>query len=223
MRTSVDPASPIARALAALSRARAKTRPRAALVCVLLAVSAAPGSAGLAAAATPQAIAGAPAGPAARKPEPVAESLPGVVVDWERGQLLSPGSCAADLYAASADVARTKAERLARLRAEERLRKALAILDKDKGKDHKKRLAALGAPAQLTELDPARARVAAIEYGANGSVSLRLALDLRPAPAPAAAGTPTDAGAPAAPPDAGPPAPAPSQAAAPPAPGTDGR
>lgn len=193
----------------------------------LLAVSAALGIAGLATAAAPQAPAGAPAGPAARKPEPVSESLPGVVVDWERGQLLAPGSCAADLYAASADVARTKAERLARLRAEERLRKALAVLDKDKGKDHKKRLAALGAPAQLTELDPARARVAAIEYGASGSVSLRLALDLRPAPAHAGpdAGTPADAGAPAAPPDAGvaAPAPAPSQAAAPPAQGTDGR
>lgn len=137
-----------------------------------------------------------------KKPEPVSEAtLPGVFIDWEHGKLLAPGSCAADLYAASADIARAKAERLARLRAEERLRKALGILTRDK--EQRRRIAAFGPPEQLAQLDPASAQIASIDYGASGSVAVHLALDLRPAPpAPPAAISPqADAGA--TPPDAG--------------------
>lgn len=106
---------------------------------------------------------------------------PGVWVDWERGVLEAAGSCAADLFAASADVARIKAERLARLRAEERLRKALASLGHDdKGRTH---LAAYGGVEQVAKLDPAKARVLAVDYASSGSVSLRLELPMSPQPA----------------------------------------
>ena len=57
---------------------------------------------------------------------PAAATVPGVTVDWQRGVIEASASAAADLYAASADVARLKAERLARARAEDRLRRALA-------------------------------------------------------------------------------------------------
>jgi len=101
---------------------------------------------------------------------------PGVWVDWERGMLEAAGSCAADLFAASADVARIKAERLARLRAEERLRKALASLSHDD--KQRQKLVPYGGAEQVGQLDPARAQVAALSHAASGSVSLRLELAL---------------------------------------------
>lgn len=125
---------------------------------------------------------------------------PGVQIDWDRGVLIAAGSCAADLFAASAEVARVKAERLARLRAEDRLRKALGLLGADKDKARAERLGRLlpaAAGSALGRLDPARATVAHIDYGSTGSVSLRLELPLRPtAPAPDAAPAPStpDAG-----------------------------
>lgn len=143
---------------------------------------------------------------AATKPGPPVEKLaPGVQLDWARGVLSASGSCAADLFAASAEVARIKSERLARLRAEDRLRKALVALTGDKDKARAERLSRLVAPApleQLRRLDPALATVAQIDYAATGSVSLRLELALRPstaAPPPAAPTRPggPDAGAPA--------------------------
>ncbi len=102
--------------------------------------------------------------------------VPGVFLDIEHGMLEATGSCAADLFAASADVARIKAERLARLRAEERLRKALALLSSDE--KHKKRLAAFGGAERVAHLDPTTARTITVDYAASGSVSLRLGLAL---------------------------------------------
>lgn len=125
-------------------------------------------------------------------------SVPGVTgasVDWQRGVLEASASAAADLYAASVEVARLKAERLARARAEERLRRALAALRSDA------RLVARVGPAGVGALDVRSAQVRFIDYGSNGSVVLRLSLPLSATPAaPAkAAGSsagpsPTDAG-----------------------------
>jgi hypothetical protein len=146
--------------------------------------------------------AGQPAASAPAPADPIERLAPGVQIDWARGVLSAAGSCAADLFAASAEVARVKAERLARLRAEDRLRKALAALGGDKDKSRAERLARLLAPAaaaDVARLDVARATVARIDYAATGSVSLRLELPLRPA-APAASAPPAapnpDAGAP---------------------------
>lgn len=146
--------------------------------------------------------AGQPAASASAPAAAVERLGPGVQIDWARGVLSSAGSCAADLFAASAEVARVKAERLARLRAEDRLRKALAALATDKDKARAERLARLLAPAAASEvarLDVARATVARIDYAATGSVSLRLELALRTGAAatsaPPAAPNP-DAGAP---------------------------
>lgn len=133
-------------------------------------------------AVTPQglgqlALSRATAGPASEpaKPESIAV---GVQLDAQRGVLLAAGSAAADLFAASADIARIKAERLARLRAEERLRKALQLL----GRDPKRR----ASWPQLGKLDVTRATTAHIDYAATGSVSLRLELALQPPAASAA-------------------------------------
>lgn len=115
--------------------------------------------------------------------------VPGVTVDWQRGVLEASASAAADLYAASADVARLKAERLARSRAEERLRRALTALRGDS------RLVARVGPMPASALDIHSAQVRFIEYGSNGSVVLRLSLPLT-APqtaGPHAAGTPAGA------------------------------
>jgi hypothetical protein len=118
---------------------------------------------------------------------------PGVALDWSRGVLTASASSAADLYAASAEVARVKAERLARLRAQDRLRLALKTLS------HEPRLRGKLSPELLAKLDPAQAKLAHIEYAATGSVSLRLELPLTP-PAPSSAAT---SPAPSAPADGG--------------------
>ncbi len=104
--------------------------------------------------------------------------LPGVVVNWELGVLEASGSCAADLYAPSADVARIKAERLARLRAEEKLRKGLQLLSGDA--KLRAQLAPYGGAEAVSHLDPSGAVQSAVDYGAAGSVSLRLRLPLNP-------------------------------------------
>jgi hypothetical protein len=103
------------------------------------------------------------------------------VVDFERGVLEAAGSAAADLFSASAEIARLKAERLARLRAEERLRKALQTLAQDE--KQRGRLQPFGGPEAVSRLDPTQARVLVIDYGASGSVSLRLELPLAGGPA----------------------------------------
>jgi hypothetical protein len=122
----------------------------------------------------PLTLSRATAGPAPEpaKPESIAV---GVQLDAQRGVLLAAGSAAADLFAASAEIARIKAERLARLRAEDRLRKALQFLSRDP-----KRRASW---PQLGKLDVTRATTAHIDYAATGSVSLRLELALQPPPA----------------------------------------
>lgn len=116
-------------------------------------------------------------------PEPPVKStqervpvLPGVWVDWEHGVLEATASSSADLYAASAEVARIKAERLCRLRAEERLRKALLALSRDE--KQRARLEPYGGADQVARLDPARARILNVDYAASGSVSLRIGLSL---------------------------------------------
>lgn len=136
---------------------------------------------------------------AAEKPaKSAAAATPvGVSIDWQRGIIEASASAAADLYAASADVARLKAERLARARAEERLRRGLAGLRSDP------RLLAR-VPAGPSALDVSRATVSYIDYGSNGSVVLRLSLPLMVQPAlpdkPAAA---ADGGAATSSPDMG--------------------
>lgn len=110
--------------------------------------------------------------------------MPGAWVSWELGAIEATGSSAADLFAPSADVARIKAERLARLRATERLRKALTQLCQDeKQRSH---LAPFGGAEQVAKLDVERARVLTIDHASSGSVSLRLSLPLT-VPPPAAA------------------------------------
>lgn len=118
--------------------------------------------------------------------------LPGAWVNWEQGVIEATGSGAADLFAPSADVARIKAERLARLRATERLRKALAQLCQDeKQRPH---LVPFGGAGEVSKLDVERARVLTIDHAASGSVSLRLSLPLT-VPPPADLGvTPSDGG-----------------------------
>jgi hypothetical protein len=100
---------------------------------------------------------------------PLRESLPqGVVISWPDGVIEAPGSSAADLRAPSAEIALIRAERLARERAAERMKAALAGLPGARTGQLPKDLDTLVASAQ----------VAAIDYGASGSVSLRLSLKL---------------------------------------------
>jgi hypothetical protein len=98
------------------------------------------------------------------------------VLRAERGVLEAVGSAAADLYAASAEVARLKAERLARVRAEERLKRALSVLRPDK------RWTALPKGSGETAPDVTRATVERVEYGVTGSVTMWLSLSLIAAP-----------------------------------------
>jgi hypothetical protein len=107
----------------------------------------------------------------AEKPQTVAA---GVQVDFAQGRLIAVASCAADLYPPSADVARLKAERVARSRAEDKLRKALPLLVRQ----HKAELSRFGGADQVAKLDPKTATVQRIDYGATGSVVLWLALPL---------------------------------------------
>ena len=134
--------------------------------------------------------------PAASAASPATAALqsisPGVQIDWSRSVLVATASCAADLFAPSAEIARLKAERLARMRAEQRLRKALQLLSREP------RFHSKVAADVLAQLDPAQAQVAHIEYAATGSISLRLELALTAPPkAPAAAPpkSPPDSGA----------------------------
>lgn len=140
---------------------------------------------GLAVGLTSAALAAGPAGATLQSVSP------GVQIDWSRSVMVATASCAADLFAPSAEIARLKAERLARMRAEQRLRKALQLLSREP-RFHGKVAADI-----LAQLDPAQAQVAHIEYAATGSISLRLELSLlAPAKAPASA-------PPASPPDSG--------------------
>ncbi len=107
----------------------------------------------------------------ADKPQSLA---PGVQLDLSQGRLIAVASCAADLYPPSADVARLKAERVARSRAEEKLRKALPILLRD----HKAALTRFGGVEQVAKLDPKNATIQRLDYGSTGSVVLWLALPL---------------------------------------------
>jgi hypothetical protein len=135
--------------------------------------------------------------PATGKERPAAgarvQLLPGAWVDWEHGTVEASGSSAADLFAPSADVARIKAERLARLRAAEKLRKALALLTGDE--KQRPRLAAYGGAEQVSRLDVERARVLSVDHAASGSVSLRLALPLTAPPPAEPSSAPADGGA----------------------------
>lgn len=133
------------------------------------------------------------AAPRAVAPPP--STVPGVTVDLASGHIDAVASAAADLYAASADIARTKAERLARSRAEERLRRALANLVRTEAS----RLAPFGGAERVKVLDPTRAQSISVEYGSTGSVTIKLRLPLREVVAP-----PRDLGSPDAAPVLGP-------------------
>ncbi|MBL8634688.1 MAG: hypothetical protein JNM40_15805 [Myxococcales bacterium] len=98
----------------------------------------------------------------------------GVTADFAAGKLIAVASCAADLYPPSADVARLKAERVARSRAEDKLRKALTVV----ARDHKAKLARFGGAERVAKLDVSTAVVERIEYGATSGVVLWLALPL---------------------------------------------
>lgn len=95
----------------------------------------------------------------------------GAAIDWEARTVEAPGSCAADPRTPSAEVARIKAERVARERARTRLRHALLGLAR--GRWH-------GRPEKAAALDEAfdAAETQDLHYEANGSVSLRLRLKL---------------------------------------------
>jgi hypothetical protein len=85
--------------------------------------------------------------------------------DAEAHLLKASGAAAADVRAPSAAIARVKAERQAKERAEKKLLGALKEL-------HKK--------PDLVE----RAKIADEQFGSDGSVELTLQLDLTPSPAP---------------------------------------
>ncbi len=121
----------------------------------------------------------------------LASISPGVQIDWGRSVMVATASCAADLFAPSAEIARLKAERLARMRAEQRLRKALQLMSREP------RFHGKVAADVLAQLDPAQAQVVHIEYAATGSISLRLELALTAPPKAPAAAPPTS------PPDSG--------------------
>ncbi len=123
------------------------------------------------------------------KPQTLA---PGVQVDFAQGRLVAVASCAADLYPPSADVARLKAERVARSRAEEKLRKALPILLRD----HKAALSRFGGTDVVAKLDPKNASIQRLDYGSTGSVVLWLALPLAAAKERATSDKATEAVAP---------------------------
>ncbi len=108
---------------------------------------------------------------AADKPETIAA---GVTADFAAGKLVAVASCAADLYPPSADVARLKAERVARSRAEDKLRKALTVVVRD----HKAKLVRFGGAERVAKLDVSAAIVDRIDYGATGGVVLWLSLPL---------------------------------------------
>jgi len=84
---------------------------------------------------------------AADKPETIAA---GVTADFAAGKLVAVASCAADLYPPSADVARLKAERVARSRAEDKLRKALTVVVRE----HKAKLVRFGGAERVAKLPP---------------------------------------------------------------------
>ncbi|MCS6913478.1 MAG: hypothetical protein RMK29_04125 [Myxococcales bacterium] len=110
--------------------------------------------------------------PAGAEPEGLAE---GVTVDWSAGMMEAVGSCAADLRAPSVEIARIKAERVARQRAQERLRAALRALPRGRW---------AGPPPATEALEQAlgQAEVTKVHYGSNGSVSVRLRLAIAALP-----------------------------------------
>lgn len=95
----------------------------------------------------------------------------GVIVDASTGTIEAPGSCAADLRAPSAEVARIKAERIARERARERLKQALLSLPPA-------RLAGRSVDPAAVDAALQKAEVASVHYGSTGSVTVRLRLRL---------------------------------------------
>jgi hypothetical protein len=105
------------------------------------------------------------------RPEQVA---PGVLIDWDAGTVEAGGRAAADLRAPTAEVARIKAERTAKERAREQIKKALLDLPKSRWPDR---------PAAAL-LDPALAgaETVKLDYGSSGSVYLRLRLSLSALP-----------------------------------------
>jgi hypothetical protein len=101
---------------------------------------------------------------------------PGVRIDWTARFIEAAGVSAADLSAPSPEVARIRAERQARARARERLKQALTTLPRARWQ---------GGPPAPEALEAAldRAEAHDIDYGANGSVALRLRLPLQALPA----------------------------------------
>ncbi len=100
----------------------------------------------------------------------------GVRIDWDAGTVEAEGRCAADPRAPSAEVARIKAERIARERAREQMKKALVALPGA-------RWPSRPVPAALDPILEG-AETVATELGSNGSVSLRLRLKLSALPTP---------------------------------------
>lgn len=91
----------------------------------------------------------------------------GAALDERKETLEAVGAAAADLRAPSADIARIRAERQARARAEARITAAL---------DELKALADEAArKAKLAEAQSA----AQVRYGSDGSVEVKLTLSLR--------------------------------------------
>jgi len=113
---------------------------------------------------------------ASAEAKPVARELgDGAMVDWSRGALLAPGAAPGDLRAPTPAMARTKAQRLARQRAQARLAAAALQLPVFGGGTLGERLASgrAGLDAAI-----AQATIASESLGSDGSSVVSLAVGL---------------------------------------------
>jgi hypothetical protein len=102
-----------------------------------------------------------------------------VTIDWTRGVAVVATAAGATLRAPNPQVARLSAERLARRRATERLRKALAGLPVAGGATVGERLGGDADAWGWLDKAVAQAGAEAARYASDGGVELRLRLPLR--------------------------------------------
>jgi len=97
-------------------------------------------------------------------------------VDWTRGVILAEGAASADLQAPRPDIARIRAERVARERAAVKLDEQARGLPVAAGGTVGERLEADDAALQRFDRVVARALDESVDYGSDGSVVVVLAL-----------------------------------------------
>ena len=132
-------------------------------------------------------LAGAAAGTRRGGGDPLVESVADGTVDWRRGVVVATAGAAADDRAPSADIAREASQRRAVAAARTKLKSALSRLPLGGGRK-------LDAAAVARAL--ARARVAEVEYQANGGATARVEVGFgewedKPPAAPSAARAPS--------------------------------